>query len=440
MMATPRLRSSWISLICHAGLGIAVMVTVAAILCEALATEAYHIPSGSMAPALRGHHRKCACPRCGQEIVVGRAADDRYATGDARYYRNAFCPNCGLSPIPIADVRESRGDQVLVNRMAYRLRSPSRWEIVVFRLFGTFYIKRILGLPGEVIEIRDGDLYVNGSLCRKSFVEARRMRILMFDQAKVPQNIGWRDRWEARGSVSADGAMVSLDGRRSAAMLTYRNFLLDERKCEPIRDEYAHNAGLRGDSECVHDFWVETEIEVSAGSGTLALRLCDGHDWVDVTLPIGTREKITTSASTVKSSSAVRTLERSERRVTLEPSRRYLVEVAFVDRRLSVAIDGEVLLSADLPEAKNSAGVARPFQVHADGVAATLHGLRLYRDVHYSQHGKNAVRGASVRLGSDQYFMLGDNSPQSEDSRFWPDDGCVPFSELIGPVTSVRGK
>jgi type IV secretory pathway protease TraF len=63
-----------------------------------------------------------------------------------------------------------------------------------------------------------------------------------------------------------------------------------------------------------------------------------------------------------------------------------------------------------------------------------LHGFRLYRDVHYGQQGKNAVRGNSVRLGVDQYFVLGDNSPNSSDSRYWPDEGRVPAQSLVGSV------
>ena len=58
--------------------------------------------------------------------------------------------------------------------------------------------------------------------------------------------------------------------------------------------------------------------------------------------------------------------------------------------------------------------------------------LRLWRDVHYTQAGTNGVGGAVVRLGPDQYFVLGDNSPRSEDSRFWPNQGAVPAQHLLG--------
>jgi signal peptidase I len=35
-------------------------------------------------------------------------------------------------------------------------------------------------------------------------------------------------------------------------------------------------------------------------------------------------------------------------------------------------------------------------------------------------------------LGPDQYFVLGDNSPNSHDSRFWPDGGVVPAKNVLG--------
>jgi hypothetical protein len=125
--------------------------------------------------------------------------------------------------------------------------------------------------------------------------------------------------------------------------------------------------------------------------------------------------------------------------LSLRAKQRYRVEMAFVDRRLSLAVDGRVWLETDLPAVKKRRGVERPFQVQADGVQVSLQGFRLYRDVHYGQQGTNAVGGKVVRLGVDQYFMLGDNSPNSVDSRFWPDEGRVSFSTLIGPVMALHG-
>ena len=428
--------ASKISLVCRYCLGAVIASVFALLALQAIAFQTFHIPSGSMAPTLHGHHRVCTCPNCGHGVTVGRASADRDGSGQARYYRKAFCPNCGTYPIPVADAPEVPGDQIQVNKSTYLMRSPWRWEIVVFRLFGIHFIKRLIGLPGEEIRIHDGDVYVNGQLLRKSPAEARAMRVLVFDHDRAPSG-GWKDRWETHFSPGGQRGAIQLDGRASPAMLTYRHLLSGSGKCEPIRDEYAYNGGVYADSECVHDFLIEAEIEASPGRGSLSLRLCDGRDWVEVVVPIGASRPVEAFAWPIDAPAQTRKLTDTNRNLSLRAKQRYRVEMAFVDRRLSLAVDGRVWLETDLPAVKKRRGVERPFQVQADGVQVSLQGFRLYRDVHYGQQGTNAVGGKVVRLGVDQYFMLGDNSPNSEDSRFWPDEGRVDKSCLIGPVLRV---
>ena len=58
------------------------------------------------------------------------------------------------------------GDHIFGNRLIYHFRDPKRSDIVIFRYPDNerqLYIKRIIGLPGEVLEIRDGKVYVDGS-------------------------------------------------------------------------------------------------------------------------------------------------------------------------------------------------------------------------------------------------------------------------------------
>ena len=57
------------------------------------------------------------------------------------------------------------GDNLIVDKISYRFHDPSRYDIIVFPYKyeeNTFYIKRIIGLPGETVQVKDGYTYING--------------------------------------------------------------------------------------------------------------------------------------------------------------------------------------------------------------------------------------------------------------------------------------
>ena len=384
-----------------------VLFVCGSVLVQAFALEPFQVPTGSMAPALLGHHRECVCPHCGMTVKIGRPRCDPDGQGDARFYSKAYCPNCGAMPIPAGEAPETAGDHVLVNKTAFAFRRPRRWEVVVIRLFGRIFIKRIIGLPGESLVIDDGDIYVDDRLVRKSFDQAKAMSVLVFDQTSRPPE-GWGDRWERRpAAATEEGSDLLLDGRYTPQTLTYRHGPAVAGKSPPIRDEYAYNDGLVAGAEQVHDFRVETEVEVLAGQGTFKLRLFDGQDWVEAVVPVAA-------------------------------GARHRIEMAFVDRRLNARVDGRRLIEdVDFPPPGPRPGVTRPAQLEADGAAIAIRGFRLYRDVHYTRQGRHGVGGEPVLLGVEQYFVLGDNSPNSEDSRFWPPE-AVSQSQLLGSAFLVH--
>ena len=58
------------------------------------------------------------------------------------------------------------GDRIFGNRLAYVLGDPERYDIVIFRYpddESQLFIKRVIGLPGETVEIIDGKVYIDGS-------------------------------------------------------------------------------------------------------------------------------------------------------------------------------------------------------------------------------------------------------------------------------------
>lgn len=67
----------------------------------------------------------------------------------------------------------SDGDNLIVDKISYRFHDPERFDIIVFPYKyekNTFYIKRIIGLPGETVQIdTDGNIYIDGETLKESY-------------------------------------------------------------------------------------------------------------------------------------------------------------------------------------------------------------------------------------------------------------------------------
>jgi len=67
----------------------------------------------------------------------------------------------------------SNGDNLIIDKISYRFRDPERFEVVVFPYKldeKTFFIKRVIGLPGETVYIdAKGTIYINGEKLEESY-------------------------------------------------------------------------------------------------------------------------------------------------------------------------------------------------------------------------------------------------------------------------------
>lgn len=67
----------------------------------------------------------------------------------------------------------SNGDIVLVNTLVYNAKNPARGDVIVFKPQGDktvhSYMKRVIGLPGETVEIKEGILYINGKELQEDY-------------------------------------------------------------------------------------------------------------------------------------------------------------------------------------------------------------------------------------------------------------------------------
>lgn len=193
-----------------------VCLAMAVIFFRAFILEGYIISTGSMAPHLLGYHKRIQCPDCEYEFTFGTAFDQAVPASQL-----ARCPNCGENRIDVSKIPRNDGDQLLVFKYAYLNRDPLRWEIVVFLNPNNptqAYVKRVTGLPGETIEVLDGDVLINGRLSRKPISIQRATRIAVFDHDHPAKSDDWLPRWLADGQWSRSGRSFVLgDGSESSS-------------------------------------------------------------------------------------------------------------------------------------------------------------------------------------------------------------------------------
>ena len=64
------------------------------------------------------------------------------------------------------------GDNLIVDKLSYRFRTPKRYEIIVFpyrHKENTYYSKRIIGLPGERVQVKNGYVYIDGEKLEENY-------------------------------------------------------------------------------------------------------------------------------------------------------------------------------------------------------------------------------------------------------------------------------
>ncbi len=408
------------------------------------------VNSGSMAPTIFGVHRRVECLDCGFTF--------RCDTELRPIAPRAVCPNCGYPENTLDHAADLPGDGLLLDRSVYAWRSPQRWEVVAFRhpaQAGAIYGKRVVGLPGERVEIRDGDVYIDGYIQRKTLEQQRAMAILVYDADHQPTlSPTPPPRWSGSGPLSQWG---EYGGRFAHALaleqdafdwLVYRHWRRlpnqpGQVETVPVGDAYGYNQKHpRRDEDVapVRDLLVSFDLVRTWGEGILAVRMTDGATEFEFRLTPATRRYEALLDGRVLAGGAGRLPDAAG------PAR---FEVSMIDHQYLVAMDRKVI--GRWPQAPNEGPYPMsetPVRIGAMQLGVVVEQLRLYRDIYYTRPSGVHARWAfsePVQLGPDEFFVLGDNSPVSEDSRTWPAGPAVPATSLVGrpllvhfPLRNVR--
>ncbi|MGA2253161.1 MAG: signal peptidase I [Thermoguttaceae bacterium] len=117
--------------------------------------EAFKIPTNSMAPTILGVHLTDVCPTCGKAAFGSPPREHDYP-----HEPLMICEGFHVHPSKTAS-EPSDGDRILVMKIL----RPRRWDLIAFRYPGDptiNHIKRLVGLPGEEVFIKEGSVWING--------------------------------------------------------------------------------------------------------------------------------------------------------------------------------------------------------------------------------------------------------------------------------------
>ncbi|MCI8854397.1 MAG: signal peptidase I [Lachnospiraceae bacterium] len=113
------------------------------------------------------------------------------------------------------------GDNLIVDKITYRFRDPQRYDIIVFPFEykdDTYYIKRIIGMPGETVQVAEGRVYIDGEQLKESYGRE------LMEQAGIaaePLTLG-----EEEYFVLGDNRNASSDSRDPSVGIIHRDKII----------------------------------------------------------------------------------------------------------------------------------------------------------------------------------------------------------------------
>jgi signal peptidase I len=413
------------------------VVVFLAFLLWSLEAEGFVVPTGSMAPTLMGRHKEIVCPQCGYRYTVN--ADREVETtgaplGAGQRIALGTCENCRYE-CQVGDAPSFSGDRIYVMKDGLSLPffagagkvKLNRWDVAVFKLPeepDVRYIKRLVGMPNEVIRIEGGDLsfrpfsqHVEFARLRRPLEHQQAMQIMVYDDSHRPVALRDDPRWQRWAptrtgdwSEPAPGEFVPALAARDLVELRYRHLVPTRKNWEEIRsgaplpraprpmlitDYYSYNTDVSTVDQSIPRFAARTWFQPHwVGDLSLALRLTVHKLEGQIQFELYKSGKANRCEIDLASgrASLYHDGEPLARDVSTPITRAgtYDLLVANVDDRLTLWVNGELPFGEGrcydtMPRTSGPAAAdLEPVRVRARNAPIQIGGLVLKRDIYYT--------------------------------------------------------
>jgi len=438
-----------------------------AIIFRAFIIEPYLVPTGSMAETLMGAHFRLHCTQCGYQYDYGfdpsrYGLAEHYVTGVHLNTYPSKCPSCGFHQPAGGDMTVTNGDRILVLKSIYQFFKPNRWDVIVFKnpLDPQLnYVKRLVAKPNETVEIIDGDIYINGQVTRKPPKLQHQMWMVVYDNDYQPARPNepafnghtWRSPFDLNNSKwrsckNKSGKFFLDTDQKDIQILKYNTELGNDFRANCAYNDLEENAT----APYCSDLMVKFHIDAAKNTGLIGAVLSKYDRHYKAWLDIQTSEMVITETDDNND------IELARKKIDFDVTDKITsFQFANVDHQLTLKVNSEQL-AYDLGRFPFSAGktnhnVTPEVKIFGAGKLSLAH-IGIFRDIYYTQthsYGPNrAKRNNPFKLKEDEFFVLGDNSANSADSRYWNRAGLannglsyragiVPRDYLVGKALLV---
>jgi len=415
------------------------------------------IVGSSMAPTLLGEHWEIHCSDCQFPIRFDFPVSPRTS-------ETVVCPNCGNQHLFQKQQPKKPAETVTIQP------SPNinRWDIVAFRIPGgtSVGIKRVVGLPGESLNIRQGNIFVGDQLQQKNWNQQRELRMLVHDthysaSSNLPPRWqivdnppdamgGWHiqsNQWLFREvSINPQHANDSplLQGP-PWHWLSYRHWrgcrnLADRTSLFPIEDLDSFNQGLSRELNPTADLMLVVDGQFSLDS-VLGIRFSRGRSELLIEIDFSNRRGMiweTPDATVILATNPSHPQPEPPHSHSfhwaskLDPIQK--IEASTFDDQIGIAFNEVPIFQENIASITGELAADKLIQFGAVRGEVDLHRMRVYRDIYYLPQLESEPQLTADR---DHFLLIGDNVSTSTDSRHWRNGG-IGRKYILGKIQGLQ--